>query len=177
MRALLALLTVVAFVCAPTAARADYFSPYYADDANHDFYLSSSLSTTQKNAFRLAMSYLDSETDMYDTEKTILWAGTDINAYAGTVSAGEQAGWYAWAVCNTTASANVCDRWHVVFNNHLPHSNYTALSCHEIGHTIGLDHQPGKNSDYSTANRTCMRSNPDHIDYSVHDIGHINTKY
>ena len=158
-------------------ANATYFGPYYADDANHDYYRSSSLSAVQESGIGATMAMLDNTTDMYDTEQSILWAGTDVNFYAVTDSTGEEAGWYAWTECTATVSAEVCNSNDIVFNNHNPHSNYSSLACHEVGHSIGLQHQPGNNSAYTSTNRTCMRSNPDHTDYSVRDIAHINAQY
>lgn len=172
---ILVLVTLGLLVAAP--ANATYFGPYYADDANHDYYRSSSLSAVQESGIGATMAMLDNTTDMYDTEQSILWAGTDVNFYAVTDSTGEEAGWYAWTECTATVSAEVCNSNDIVFNNHNPHSNYSSLACHEVGHSIGLQHQPGNNSAYTSTNRTCMRSNPDHTDYSVRDIAHINAQY
>lgn len=83
---------------------------------------------------------LDNTTDLYDTQRSLLIAGTDINFYAVRDSTGEEASYYGWATCNTSVSSTVCDRFHVVFNDYVPHPNYAALACHEIGHTIGVMH-------------------------------------
>lgn len=159
------------------AANAAEWDSFKADDANHDFYLGSSLSTNQKNGITWAMANLDKQTDMYDTRTSTLWAGTDINAYAVNQSSGPNAGDYAWAFCNKNNSAGRCDRAHIVFNNHNPHSNLQSLACHEIGHTIGAGHMTGSNSSYAAANRTCMRGNPDVTQYSTSLVSRINSTY
>ena len=57
----------------------------------------------------------------------------------------------------------------------------SPLACHEIGHTVGLlDGEAsvyGPNSVSTFANRSCMRSSPNHDYYSTHNKGHINGKY
>ncbi|MEU6720305.1 matrixin family metalloprotease [Nonomuraea sp. NPDC046802] len=41
-----------------------------------------------------------------------------------------------------------------------------ALACHEIGHTVGLDH--------STESGSCLRTV---TKYGTHDVAHINGRY
>lgn len=95
---------------------------------------------------------------------------------AGT---GQQQNWYAWTTCVTGGSN--CDQFTVTFSSINPHSDYWSVGCHELGHTIGLrDGQAatyGTNSSTPTAQRSCMRTNPDHRYYSTHDKGHVNGRY
>lgn len=161
---------------APSAG-ADTFDFYKADDARHDFYVSSTLSSSQASAVRAAMEKLDSQTDMYDVEQWNLWAGTDIDATALRRTSGPEAGTYAWTVCTTFNSAGRCDRFRITFNNANPHPYLRSLACHEIGHTTGAGHPGSVNRAFSYGYQSCMRSDPDVEHYSIPLVEAINRTY
>ncbi len=161
-------------------AYADYFGPYYTDDARMDFHISSNVDYSTHNGLRSAingaMQKLDTQTDIYDVSASNV-AGTDILFSATYRSDAPYSGYYAWTSCTRPASTSVCDGFQIVFNDRNPHPYVPSLACHEIGHAVGLQHQPGNNSAFVTSARTCMRSNPDVNQYSSHDVGHINARY
>lgn len=158
-------------------ASAGTFDFAKADDARHDFYISSTLSSSQASAVRAAMANLDAQTDMYDVEKSQLWAGTDIDARALSVYEGPNTNFYAWVNCTTWNSAGRCDRFKLTFNKRLPHSNLQSLACHEIGHTVGAGHVGSENRYFSYGYQSCMRSGPDIRHYSIPLVEAINKLY
>lgn len=158
-------------------ASAGTFDLTKADDARHDFYISSTLSSTQASAVRAAMAKLDAQTDMYDVEQSQLWAGTDIDARAISVYEGPNVNYYAWVNCTKMNSAGRCDRFKLTFNKRLYHPNTQSLACHEIGHTVGAGHVGSQNRYFSYSYQSCMRSGPDVRHYSIPLVEAINRYY
>jgi hypothetical protein len=162
------------------AAPADTaFRKPYADNAEHTFFTATSLSTTQRDAAVWVMqNSVDSPTDMFDTRMTYQSSATDVVFSAATYTKAPYSGWYAWATCEQMVFlSDRCEQFTVKFNNKNPHSNYKALACHEVGHTIGFADGTGSNKDATTAARTCMRANPDVTKYASADVTKINKRY
>ncbi|WP_241518712.1 hypothetical protein [Streptomyces sp. CB03238] len=160
-------------------ASANSFGPTFADNKAHSFFFDDDLSSGQRNGMDWARKNSLAPTDMTTSLDSRYNNQVDVWAYATWNPTGDQKNWYAWTTCvkKVSGSSSKCDQFTIVFNHKIPHSNYKSLSCHEIGHSVGLGHASGKNSSYSSANRSCMRGNPDHNYYANHDKNHINGRY
>ncbi|MEN8651237.1 hypothetical protein ABCR94_11475 [Streptomyces sp. 21So2-11] len=157
-------------------ASANSFGPGYADNKAHSFFYDDDLSSAQRAGMGWARTKSLAPTDMTTSVNSAYNKQVDVWGYATWRPTGDQRSWYAWTTCIKQAGSK-CDQHTIVFNHKLPHSNYKSLSCHEIGHSVGLGHHSGKNSSYSSATRSCLRGNPDHTYYSSHDKSHINGRY
>ncbi|WP_344361154.1 hypothetical protein [Streptomyces gobitricini] len=158
-------------------ASANSFGPTFADNKAHSFFFDDDLSKKQRSGMDWARKNSLAPTDMTTSVNRTYNKQVDVWTYATWNPTGDQKNWYAWTTCVKRASGSKCDQFTIVFNHKVPHSNYKSLSCHEIGHSVGLGHASGKNSSYSSANRSCMRGNPDHNYYAKHDKNHINGRY
>ncbi|EWS92440.1 hypothetical protein SSIG_02952 [Streptomyces filamentosus NRRL 11379] len=160
-------------------ASANSFGPVFADNGAHSFFLDDDLSSGQKAGMNWARSSSLNPTDMTTSLNKTYNKQVDVWAYGTWKPTGDQTRWYAWAKCvkMVSGSKTKCDQYTIVFNHKLPHSNYKALACHETGHTVGLGHESGKNSSFTSAARSCLRASPDHNYYSNHDKSHINGRY
>ncbi|MCH0540079.1 hypothetical protein I3F58_10970 [Streptomyces sp. MUM 203J] len=161
-------------------ASANSFGPTYADNKAHSFFYDDDLSKAQRSGMDWARrNSLGAKTDMTTSVNKKYNRQVDVWVYATWRPTGDQKHWYAWTTCvkRVSGSSSKCDQHTIVINHKLPHSNYKSLSCHEIGHSVGLGHSKGKNSSYKSADRSCMRGNPDHNYYARHDKKHINGRY
>lgn len=159
--------------------RANYFGSPYADGKAHDFFYDDDLTSREKSGMENARRYALDPTNMTTSVRTTYTTSVDVWAYNTWSPVGQQTGWYAWASCvrYVSGSSTKCNQFTITFNERLPHSNYAALACHEIGHTVGLtDGQPGAN-DGPVDTRSCMKGPPDFTAYSNHDRTHINARY
>jgi hypothetical protein len=172
-------------------AEANYFGTggsgccLYADNANETFNYDSTTSSTT-NALDYAKSNLSDNTDMttsyvgdgaqtdfvgYDQYYTTYWgldwdgSSTGFNIFGATK-----------CVSTDGADSGTCQRAEGRFDL-ADFDGFTALekravTCHELGHGIGLDH--------STDSTSCMQTNdpsPGDKYYSSHDIAHINGRW
>ncbi|WP_262387153.1 hypothetical protein [Streptomyces sp. TRM49041] len=172
--------TAAALTLTAQPASANSFGPLFADNKAHSFFYDDDLSSKQRSGMDWARKKsLAGPTDMTTSVNRSYNKQVDVWSYATWNPTGDQKKWYAWTTCvkRVSGSSKKCDQFTIVFNNKVPHSNYKSLSCHEIGHSVGLGHASGKNSSYTSANRSCMRGNPDHNYYSKHDKKHINGRY
>lgn len=158
-------------------ASANSFGPTYADNSAHSFFYDDDLSAGQRSGMDWARVYSLDPTDMSTNVDGSYNNQVDVWAYATWNPSGDQTSWYAWTTCIRSAGSGKCDQHTIIFNHRLPHSNYYSLSCHEIGHSVGLGHESGSNSSYGSNDRSCMRGNPDHNYYAAHDKNHINGRY
>ncbi|MDW8807474.1 hypothetical protein P1P68_22465 [Streptomyces scabiei] len=161
------------------SAQANSFGPLYADNSGHSFFYDDDLSSGQRSGMGWARTNSLGPTDMTTSVNSGYNSQVDVWAYSTWNPTGDQVDWYAWTTCikKVSGSSSKCDQFTIVFNNREPHSNYKSLSCHEIGHSVGLGHHSGKNSSFASGNRSCLRGSPDHTAYSSHDKSHINGRY
>lgn len=104
-------------------------------------------------------------TDM-STEVVSSHDDSDVAAYMGNYG---NTTWFARALCIDDAGA-ICHHWHAEFNK--DKGPFSAdmkkhLTCHEFGHTTGLDHYPNPS-------RSCMEDFEVPPIFSDHDVFHIN---
>jgi len=157
------------------------------NDRDHYVYVHSSVNNNLRNALLTSMSSDYDPTQLRMFSQTSITAWTDVRAYAGNYSV-QAAG---WVVCETGSATGVNKYGHVWclkqglrfnFNfseyfNDGPSLNY--ITCHELGHTLGLQHwgqnlvgSPGTGS-------TCMHMNTPNGPTVLHqyDRDHINAYY
>lgn len=164
-------------------ASADYFGSRYADGGSHSmWYPSSNLGSARYDGVHYARTVsIDGGTDVGTSQVSQYSVSTDVAVVMTSNPPPDLAGAFAWAQCTRPASSSICDQSTVTFNANKPHSDYRALACHELGHTLGLKDGQfatyGSNSASAAVDRSCMRSNPDVRYYSNHDKGHINGQY
>lgn len=175
------LIAVAGSIVAASDAKADYFGARYADNSSHDFWYSyTNLGSARYNGVHNARIYSLEPTDISTSQVSTPTIYTDVLVIMSNPNPSFPTA-YAWFTCTTTIGSDRCDQGVVYLSNTVPHSDYWSLACHEIGHSVGLkDGQNatyGVNSSSPTADRSCMRSSPDHRYYSNHDKGHINAKY
>jgi hypothetical protein len=97
---------------------------------------------------------------------------SDVAAYSADYG---DSGWYGIVDCIDYASRSTCAHWHLHVNEHYgPYSEHSrrAISCHEYGHTVGLQHTGDA--------RSCMVTlHPSQIPLRLrrHDRRHINGRY
>lgn len=161
-------------------AAADTFPGNYdhrvADDAIHTYCLTSSFALEDhKQVAEYAMYYLDETTDMSDSVQGCL-SYTDVWWYDVDLS-GTLRGQRVCAKVGDIPS--VCDRSNVSLD--FPQldigtndwEDRRKTSCHELGHSVGLDHDTVSCMITGEVPSTALQWRR----YSTHDVGHINTQY
>lgn len=105
-----------------------------------------------------------------DTETRNLHDNSDVASYHNHYGTN----WYGMTDC-IDRDGRICLHWHEKFNADYSHDlqEKKSLTCHEFGHTTGLNHY-AVHQDYDG---TCMETPHWHIDFNSHDIGHINDYY
>lgn len=196
----LALSTLLAFVmlltlAPPASANAfgwSYLHPSgccsQADNRNH-YYNYSSLTSYMKVAGNYAMIKLDSQTDMATHYDSTPDKSTDVEMfdqyyddYWGLDWNGSSTGKniYAHAKCVRIISPGTingwwkCDQYEIRFDladmSRFSENERKKTSCHEVGHTTGLDH--------SSQSTSCMKSGRSTVrTYTSHDVAHINGRF
>lgn len=168
-----ALLMVGAWPAA--AARATAFgppAPYFADNNNHTFFYNGvtvqNITATEWSRTN-RLNPTDMSSDVFQSSNN----DTDVIVEDATYTTGAMANyWGGWTCVRlVSGSADKCNSGKLQLNLRFGYANY-ALTCQEIGHSLGLGHA-------STA-ASCMYQNANQATnyYSSHEItDHINDRY
>jgi hypothetical protein len=160
----------------------------FADNGKH-WYNYASLETRTRTAVKAALLNLDSQTDMTVAADTTADPSTDVESFDQYYVDHWDLDWngsstgynlFAYSKCvkaNAPASSGqpwTCDQYEVRYDladiDWMTATQRQALACHEVGHTVGLDH--------STESTSCLKTGAHKIiKYSAHDVAHINGRY
>jgi hypothetical protein len=140
----------------------------YANNKTHKVFYS--LSTQFKRAMNYVRTNIYNPTDVNTVGSS--HANSDVAAFTMNY---QYSGWYGVVDCIDYKNKKVCDHWHLHTNTFYgPNSRKEAraISCHEFGHTLGLQH--------TSASGTCMKSAaPSALPLRLrkHDRQHLNKRY
>lgn len=147
----------------------------YADNAEHTFCFNN-LTDKTLNAAQNARDTLDETTDLY--KNMFCGAATDAQVYDGQYGSAADWGYGKWTC--TDPNGDVCESADIKINIQPPVMDEQAkrrkTTCHEFGHSIGLDHY-GSNGD---GHAGCMVSgHPSEANnYNSHELDdHVNPHY
>lgn len=146
-----------------------------ADNRTHTIYYES-LEPAMVAAMDAQRGYMDNYLVVKSQKVTTLDSITDVRAYDYNVSTACGLNWHgsggtatALARCISSNSAGECERHDLLMDtsSYGIHPDFARhLTCHEIGHTIGLMH---------AENGGCMTQGGTFpVSYSSHDKGHFN---
>jgi hypothetical protein len=166
-------LGVVGLAAVPAGAQA--FGPsgccLYADNANHTYY-PWSLTAGTLSSLRFAMGFRLDSTDMTTDEFQSQDANTDVVAVDVAYGTDASHSWWGLWTCDTlvSGSSTQCNKGTMRFNLSWGTPD-AVIACHEVGHSVGLDH--------SLETSSCMvqPTSPTADDFSTHDRSHINGYY
>ncbi len=130
-----------------------------------------------------AMTWLRTQTVVQTAYHSTCTATTDVRWSQGSVP-----GSYANAVCKVRNSKGYCGRYRITLNKAVidasayPASQRRKTACHELGHTVGVQHYYGNAYPGSDTTHSCLRTSgvpaPNkswHTRYGVHHrVVHIN---
>lgn len=173
---LVAVLTVLV-VALGFPAQATNLGAYSADDSHHTW---ARVNMTSNGAEAMNWGIGKIGATQMSTEYLSCGTGVDACGYDGSYESsgagGESASWWnthlGLARCFQSVSSTRCGEWNVYFDTadipNLSLARRRSLGCHELGHTVGLEHRNGG----------CMQ-NPisTNLSYSSHSLGHVNGRY
>jgi hypothetical protein len=140
----------------------------FANNRTHK--MSYQLNTQFRRAMNWARTNVYNPTDVNTVNE--VHGRDDVASYTNNY---KDSGWYGIVDCVDYRNKKVCDHWHLHINTFYgPYTRHAAraLACHELGHTLGLQH--------TTATGTCMRTaNPANLPLKIrpHDRRHLNNRY
>ena len=168
------------------SAHASNFKRRYADDADH-YFARVNLTTDGITAANWGLTELHSRTNIDTCNDGTCQSHTDICFYDADYETSPWIKSVSWwethsglAHCNRGSGlfglGSSCDRWYVLFNiakmNDMTTSEVQELGCHEVGHTVGLEHTDNDDS--------CMKTDAAGRSSKIlnqHDISHVNNRY
>ena len=142
----------------------------YANNSKHKIW-QPNLNRGFENSMDWARLNVYAPTDL-EVPKVGKHGNSDVAAYSADY---DDSGWYGIVDCIDYKSKSTCAHWHLHINyQYGPYTEHErrAISCHEYGHTVGLQHTTDPDS--------CMTvALPANIPLRLrrHDKKHINKRY
>lgn len=168
-----ALVLMAGSVAYAPPAGANGFGPpccYHADNANHTYY-NNQLTQGVADRMDYAMGTRLESTDMTTDKFQSFNGDTDIVAYDTYYGTDASHQWWGLYTCEATVASDPtkCNQAYLRFNLSWG-TPTTAVTCHEVGHSVGLDH--------SSLSTSCMQPVAGTAnDFDTHDRSHINDRY
>ncbi|HYP23964.1 MAG TPA: hypothetical protein VEV43_10345 [Actinomycetota bacterium] len=158
-------------------AEANYFGPVdgcceYADNAEHTVYYEIVGNQSYRDAFDHIVGHLDNATVMTTKKVDTKTSATDVRMIADYVGG---SGFHGEWDCTALNSAGECETAKLTLNrgslDGAGQHNKDKVACHEMGHSVGLDHA------YQIS--SCMEQGLDGPPrfFADHDKTHINNHY
>ncbi len=160
------------------------------DDARHYIYIDGSVPPALADSFRRAMRHAYGSTDLRMIEQSAINRRTDVIVLAGDYGLNGAAGWVVCPADAPRGRNEHGDRWcrhqELYFNLNQRYAAFfadadsrTHLSCHEIGHSIGLRHWGNPPRSEGPTARTCMNADTPDGPTRLHqlDRDHIDAYY
>lgn len=152
-----------------------------ADDAIHTYCLTSSFFLEEhKLVPEYAMYWLDQTTQMSDSPKATCVNSTDAKWYKTDLPPGYR----GLAECAVVGDIpTVCDRTNLHLDfveldiGGLDWEDRRKTACHELGHSVGLNHHPAGSSEGCMVSGEIPSADVQWRRYTTHDVGHINAAY
>jgi hypothetical protein len=158
-----------------------------ANDLRHHVYFDSSLTADLARSMRATMAEDYEPTDFTMIEQAAITAATDVVVFSRDYGENGAAGWVS---CPPDAPQGInptgdrwCQRQELHFNLNPRYAAYFAddasrdyMTCHELGHTLGLRHWGNPPESGGPAAQTCMNADTPDGATDLHqiDVGHIN---
>lgn len=149
-----------------------------ADNGSHYVYVDAAIPTALDSAIDASLDELEAISGITTTYQTSITSNTDVRVRWGGVEAGEV---WVYTTCQGNASYGGgggeyrhCKKQQIRID---PYANRTDqcladagclrwLTCHELGHTLGLMHTP-------LDRVSCMNYDEDNEDLDLHDKNHL----
>lgn len=126
-----------------------------------------------------------SRLEQTDLVTGVVGSGEDVYASSTSSPGASLANAYAAVSCSANSSGVCVGSKNLVWNNlttaNISRLHYLAIACHELGHTVGLDHlvEDSSNGEFLPPEQSCLRpGNPTNVYWlSVRENAFINSRY